>query len=85
MIRASHEHSCPGGGWETASSADPHSDGLVVDATVTITGPGAIGCVRMIRVRLRRRDFWLVASAGLVAAAGDSLRATEIEFRDVEA
>ena len=33
---------------------------------------------------LRRRDFWLVAGAGLVAASIDPLRSAEIEFTDVE-
>lgn len=56
-----------------------------MDANLPATGPGAIWCVRMIKVKLRRRDFWLVAGAGFVAAAGDTLRSAEIEFRDVEA
>jgi len=41
----------------------------------------------MTEVTMRRRDFWLVAGAGLVAAISDTdtLWAAEIEFRDVEA
>ena len=36
-------------------------------------------------VKLSRRDFWLVAGAGVVAVSGDALRSAEIEFHDVEA